>query len=100
LVYQQHTRYFLAHQTEREPRSAFYEDLYDAIEDWFTQGDQLVLGIDANKDVRTGQTLEFARTLGLREVILERHSMVSPLSHLQLKLPVINLFEPYDRFEP
>jgi hypothetical protein len=32
---------------------------------WLTSGDQLVLGIDANEDVRTGQTLEFAQTLGL-----------------------------------
>jgi hypothetical protein len=57
---------------------AFYEDLCNGMNEWLCEGDQLVLGIDANKDVQTGRTLEFASTLGLQEVILEKHSKSSP----------------------
>jgi hypothetical protein len=40
------------------------------MEEWLSHGDQLILGMDANEDVQTSDTLEFLRTLGLREVIL------------------------------
>jgi hypothetical protein len=42
------------------------------------EGDQLIIGIDANEDVRTGATAEFFQTLGLRDAILDKHSQSSP----------------------
>jgi hypothetical protein len=42
------------------------------------EGDQLIIGIDANKDVRTGATAEFFQTLRMREAILDKHSQSSP----------------------
>jgi hypothetical protein len=94
-VYQQHTRYFRQKDIEREPRTAFFEDLYEAMEEWLLQGDQLVLGMDANEDVQTGQTSKFARTLGLREVILEKHSHSSPpatYNRNQSRQPIDGIF--------
>jgi hypothetical protein len=46
--------------------------------EWMDEGDQLIIGIDANKDVRTGATAEFFQTLGLRDAILDKHSQSSP----------------------
>jgi hypothetical protein len=42
------------------------------------EGDQLIIGIDANKDVRTSATAEFFQTLGLGDAILDKHSQSSP----------------------
>jgi hypothetical protein len=46
--------------------------------EWMDEGDQLIIGIDANEDVRTRATAEFFQTLGLRDAILDKHSQLSP----------------------
>jgi hypothetical protein len=60
------------------PREALYEDLYTECAEWMEDGDQLIIGIDANEDVRTGATAECFQALGMREAILEKHSQTSP----------------------
>jgi hypothetical protein len=49
-VYQQHKRHFRLKQTGREPRAAFFEDLFESIKEWLSLGDQIILGMDANED--------------------------------------------------
>ena len=51
-----------------------YEDLYEEAKQWKEQGDHIIIAGDVNEDVRTGQTEEFFKALGMREVILEKHS--------------------------
>jgi hypothetical protein len=46
--------------------------------EWMDEGDQLIIGIDANEDVCTGATAEFFQTRGLRYAILDKHSQSSP----------------------
>jgi hypothetical protein len=46
--------------------------------EWMDEGDQLIIGIDANEDIRTSATAEFFQTLGLRDAILDKHSQWSP----------------------
>jgi hypothetical protein len=58
------------HKSNFEPREALYEDLHRACSEWLTAGDQLIIGIDANEDVQTGQTAAFFQTLGMKEAIL------------------------------
>lgn len=77
-TYQQQNRYLRKHDSDFEPGEALYEDLYLACSEWREAGDQLIVGIDANKDVCTGQTAAFFTTLGMKEVILTRHSESSP----------------------
>ncbi len=77
-TYQQQLRFLRHHQVEFEPREALYEDLYMECADWIEEGNQLILGIDANEDVRTGATAAFFKALGMREAILAKHVQVSP----------------------
>jgi hypothetical protein len=62
------------------PRSAFYEDLGKEIKKWSEEGDQIIVGIDANEDVREGQTKEFFNKLNMYESILSNHSDLNPQS--------------------
>jgi hypothetical protein len=45
---------------------------------WKLLGDHLVLGMDANEDVRQGEVHDMLSSIGLREVILELHNDQSP----------------------
>ncbi len=78
-VHAQHVRYFKGiKELDRKPREALYEDLFEEATIWQTEGDHIIIAGDVNEDVRTGLTNEFFTALGLREVILERHSQKSP----------------------
>jgi hypothetical protein len=66
------------HKSNFEPREALYKDLHRACSEWLVAGDQLIIGIDANEDVRTGQTEAFFRTLGMKEAILTWHTRSPP----------------------
>ena len=77
-TYQQQLRQLRHHTVEFEPRAALYEDLFMECTEWMDEGDQLIIGIDANEDVRIGATAEFFQTLGMREAILDKHSQSSP----------------------
>jgi hypothetical protein len=78
-VWEQQVQYFRGKlELDKNPREAFYEDLFLEIETWKQLGDHIVIAGDVNKDVRQGMTSEFFLALGLREVILERHLRLSP----------------------
>ena len=72
-VYLQHRRYFGLQGQDREPREALLEDLYCQIEQWKTDGDQIVVGGDFNEDVRSSSIQSMFRALDMREVILGLH---------------------------
>jgi hypothetical protein len=77
-VNQQHQRFLTKKRRLEEPREALYVDLYDEVSAWIEAGDQIIIGIDANEDVRTGRTDEFFRAFGMKEAILTRHQERSP----------------------
>ena len=62
----------------RHPRTALLEDLTSAIAEWKLEGDHIILGMDANEDVRGGEVDLFMKTVCMREVILELHCESSP----------------------
>ena len=72
-VQAQHTRYFRTKLKDVDPRQVFYEDLHDEVTKWKELGDHIIIGIDANEDVRTGLTQETFRALGMTEIILNHH---------------------------
>ena len=51
-VSQQHSRSF---NDKRHPRTAILEDLAASMTVWKALGDHLILGMDANEDVRQGE---------------------------------------------
>jgi hypothetical protein len=63
-----------------DPRIAFYQDLGAALDTWMSMGDQIIIGIDANEDVRYGATSRFFRSKQLSECILDRHEPLAPPS--------------------
>ena len=56
-----------------DPRQAFYDNLFDKITKWKELGDHIIVGIDANEDVRKGKTHEMFCMLGMTEIILQHH---------------------------
>ena len=77
-VNQQHRRYFAKQKRIEEPREALYTDLFTEITKWKLEGSQIILGIDANEDIRTGSTADFFRAAGMKEAIIDRHQELSP----------------------
>ena len=76
----------------REPRKAFVEDLMKQIQEWLEMGDQLVIGIDVNEDVRTCQLQKDMQALGLYEAIIERHGLKGPPTHRVGAVPIDGMF--------
>ena len=77
-VFHQHARGLAQLDDHRNPIDALLEDLQLAINAWKAAGDHIIIGMDANEDVRVGQVHDTFEKLGLREAILDRHSNESP----------------------
>jgi hypothetical protein len=76
-VYAQHQRYFDEKHDDRDPRAAILEDLAIEMRTWREAGDCIIIGMDANEDVRNPSLVSFFKTFGMREAILERHASES-----------------------
>ena len=77
-VWNQHRRYFLAHGDDREPIAAFDQDLCEVLSTWLQTGANIILGMDANEDVRRGPLSQRLSVLGLQEAITRHHHPCSP----------------------
>ena len=78
-VYEQHLRHFRREkQFDAEPRQQFIIDLEKQLQQWLAEGDKLIVALDANEDVRTGDIYDMFTRLGLVDTILEKHSEYSP----------------------
>ena len=64
-VFAQQEKYFCEHGGYRNPREAFFEDLTNVIQEWLNDGNQIIIGIDANEDTWHGYPQVWATTLGL-----------------------------------
>jgi hypothetical protein len=53
-VFSQQERYLRHIKDDRNPRRAFNQDLGKAIENWMSEGNLIVIGLDANNNVCTG----------------------------------------------
>ena len=60
-VWKQHSRYFEARGDLRYPSTIFTEDLLDLIRKWITQGEHVLLAIDANQNVYSGKLAQRLR---------------------------------------
>jgi hypothetical protein len=73
-TYSQHVNFFYDKNDDRCPRQAFLEDLSKDIGQWIQAGEQVIVMLDANIDVRDGEVNQMFFDAGMREVLLEINS--------------------------
>jgi hypothetical protein len=89
-VYSQHQNYFDEEEIEGCPRTLFTLHLLTEIDKWTQDGDQIILLIDANEDIRDfAQTIQHA---GLRDVLLTRHGRQAPATFNGGTIPIDGIF--------
>jgi hypothetical protein len=74
-VYAQHNSYFHSIGKPICPRQAFLRDLRSSIDKFLQEGDQVILLIDGNSNMKAGDLKNMLSSCTLREVILERHGL-------------------------
>jgi hypothetical protein len=79
-IYSQHERHLRTINDFRDPRRAFIKDLETKLELWMTEGNLIVIGIDANDNVQTGDVNTMMCSKGLIEVHLKRHPQLPTAS--------------------
>jgi hypothetical protein len=77
-VFHQQARGLSVNDDHRNPRDAILEDLAESIAQWQAAGDHIIVGMDANEDIRNGEVNATFSRLGLKEAILDRHKDKSP----------------------
>jgi hypothetical protein len=78
LVYAQHQRYFDAKRDDICPREAFTRDLCKELNLWLAMGDQVVIALDSNNDMKQGTVEKAFCGRNLCKVILEWHRWNAP----------------------
>jgi len=73
-VWNQHKRYLLSQNDDRDPQVAFWEDLRKEAQEWLREGDQLINGGDVNDEVCDPAVETFFSDLGMHNLIFEHHS--------------------------
>jgi len=63
------------------PCSAFWTDLRPILQDWATQGNQIIMGLDANEDIWTPEIRAFFHKFGMSESIIVAHGQEAPPTH-------------------
>jgi hypothetical protein len=77
-VYAQHQRFFDEQRDDICPRQAFIRDLCAELDSWIEQGEQIIVALDANEELRSGPVATALQKRNLREVILARHGRNAP----------------------
>lgn len=65
---------------DARPRKALIRDLGKETTKWLAAGDQLVICLDANNDMKQGEVAESFQAKGLREVTLKKRGASAPLT--------------------
>jgi hypothetical protein len=77
-VYAQQQRYLDEQMDDVCPREAFIRDLCAEMDEWIEQGEQLIIALDANEDLRSGPVARAFKQRDMREVLLMRHGGNAP----------------------
>jgi len=84
-VYRQHKLHLQRQGDLRLPRTAMLEDLYATMSAWLAAGELLMVFMDANEDIRTGEVNSMFRSLNLREMISQKHGSTHPMPATQIR---------------
>jgi hypothetical protein len=87
-VLNQQATYFEAQDDDRCPRQAFTEDLLTEVAKWKLEGDQIVIGMDANDDVRYSNFATLMRRADFYEVVTDKHGQSGPSTYARGTKPV------------
>jgi hypothetical protein len=71
--YQQQLLYFRAKENFTCPLKLFDAHLKQQLQEWLTEGEHIVIGLDMNEDARTGNTSTMLREIGLTDAIIKLH---------------------------
>jgi hypothetical protein len=91
-VWNQQRSYFDDKNDDRCPRELFNVHLADAIRTWLDAGEQLVVSMDANEDVRSGTVYQVILDLGLKEAIIDQHGRDAPPTFEHGSYPIDGMF--------
>ena len=91
-VWSQQRGYFDSINDDRCPRDIFTDDLCKEIVQWLETGDQLIIGLDANEDVRNGSFSARLQQLGLQETIIAQHGNEAPATYIRGNTPIDGLY--------
>ena len=72
-VYAQHKNYLQTKNDDRDPRTAFREDLKSELENWIEEGDQIIVGGDVNESVFHPDIQDIFQTFQMRNIIFDLH---------------------------
>ena len=72
-VYAQHKSYLQEQNDDRDPRTAFKEDLQAAITEWLANGDQIIIGGDVNQSIFHAEIQALFEDMGMRNAIFSVH---------------------------
>ena len=99
-VYKQHLRYLRSQNDDRDPLKAFEADLEKTLAAWIEDGERILLGMDANQDVRSGSLSRMLAKLGMRDIILARHQAQGPppatYERNESEVPIDGIFANFD----
>ena len=81
-VRNQHVRYYQDEREIKEPdvHALFLEDLCKTLSDFRDFGDHVVLGMDANDDVRIGEVSAALAEIGIAEAVIKNHKRENVLA--------------------
>jgi hypothetical protein len=94
-TYSQHVNFLYDKDDDRCPRLAFLEDLSREIERWIEAGEQVIVMLDANEDVRNGSVHRMFEAAGMCEVVIEINSELpatSTFSRNFQEIPIDSIF--------
>ena len=72
-VFAQHDCHLSQHSTH-DPRKDILQQLHALVTNWMTEGEEIILCMDANDDTRQHRIKQFSNSLGLSDTILSRHT--------------------------
>jgi Reverse transcriptase (RNA-dependent DNA polymerase) len=90
-VWNQHRAFFDNQNRDGDPREFFTTDLLDAIKEWTSLGDQLVIMVDANEHVEKSDFGRKMKEAGLIDIVTSRHPK-GPATYLGGSDPIDGIF--------
>jgi hypothetical protein len=80
-VYAQQNAYFHSISRDICPRRAFLADLVEDLKEFIQKGDNIILMLDGNSNMKQSDLQLALRNLEMEEAILERHGLLGPSTH-------------------
>jgi hypothetical protein len=82
-VHAQHRSYFNSIEEDRCPRKAFLEDICKDVSIAQGEGDNTIVMLNGNEDMRTGDLFEAFSNCNLQEAIIHRHGTNTPSTYIR-----------------